>query len=91
MSPHPSLLSELESFDPTALRFLDIKHLDPASRSPRNMPNLDSTSKVLIIGAGPGGLVLAQILRNSRVPFEIFERDCGLQNRSQGWAVALIE
>ncbi len=55
------------------------------------MPSLDSSSKVLIIGAGPGGLVLAQILRNYGVSFEIFERDEGLQDRAQGWAIALIE
>ena len=55
------------------------------------MPNLDSKSKVIIVGAGPGGLVLAQILRNQGIPFELFEREEGLQNRAQGWAVALIE
>ena len=55
------------------------------------MPALDSDSKVLIVGAGPGGLVLAQILRRYSVPFELYERDEGLGDRAQGWAVALIE
>ena len=55
------------------------------------MPRLDINSKVLIVGAGLGGLVLAQILRNYGVPYEIFERDKGLHDRDQGWAVALIE
>lgn len=48
-------------------------------------------NKVLIIGAGLGGLALAQILHHHRVPFEIFERDEDPSVRKQGWAVALIE
>ena len=47
--------------------------------------------KVLIVGAGPGGLALAQILRARNVPFEIFERDAKETVRQQGWAVALVE
>lgn len=48
-------------------------------------------SKVLIIGAGLGGLVLAHILRKNKVPVEIFERDDHISSRKQGWAVALME
>ena len=55
------------------------------------MHKVDNNDIVLIIGAGPGGLVLAQILRAYGVPFEIFERDIGLHDRDQGWAVALME
>jgi 2-polyprenyl-6-methoxyphenol hydroxylase-like FAD-dependent oxidoreductase len=55
------------------------------------MPQLDRDSKVLIIGAGPGGLAFGQILRNHGVEFEIFERDSTLNDRNQGWAVALLE
>ena len=47
--------------------------------------------KVLIIGAGPGGLGFAQVLRRANIPFEIFERDDGVGNRSQGWAFSLRE
>lgn len=47
--------------------------------------------KVLIIGAGPGGLALAQILRRYNVAYEIFERDDSQRGRKQGWAVALIK
>ncbi|KAK5048000.1 hypothetical protein LTR84_006190 [Exophiala bonariae] len=47
--------------------------------------------KVLIIGAGPGGLALAQILRRHNVAYEIFERDDSQRGRKQGWAVALID
>lgn len=50
-----------------------------------------SDNKVLIVGAGLGGLVLAHILRASSVPFDIFERDTEMGQRSQGWAVALVE
>lgn len=45
--------------------------------------------KVLILGAGLGGLTLAQALRQQGVPFEIFERDESDHGRSQGWAIAL--
>lgn len=55
------------------------------------MAQTDDRHKVLIIGAGPGGLVLAQILRRHNIPFEIFERDVERNTRSQGWAVALVE
>jgi 2-polyprenyl-6-methoxyphenol hydroxylase-like FAD-dependent oxidoreductase len=44
---------------------------------------------ILIIGAGPGGLVLAQCLKWMGISFEVFEREDG--PRKQGWAVALIE
>lgn len=49
------------------------------------------SAPVLIVGAGPGGLVLAHALRKNDIPFEIFERDSIDQVRPQGWAVALHE
>ena len=55
------------------------------------MRNETNVEIVLIIGAGVGGLVLAQILHNYGVPFEIFERDEGSLTRKQGWALALVE
>lgn len=55
------------------------------------MSNFDGSGKVLIIGAGLGGLALAQILHNQDVPFELFERDEAPSARKQGWAVALVE
>ncbi|KAI1350266.1 hypothetical protein F5Y01DRAFT_326639 [Xylaria sp. FL0043] len=44
---------------------------------------------VLIIGAGLGGLTLAQTLRKQGISFEIFERDTDKNSRFQGWAIAL--
>lgn len=44
---------------------------------------------VLIIGAGLGGLSLAQSLRKQEISFEIFERDADEDARFQGWAIAL--
>lgn len=44
---------------------------------------------VLIAGAGPGGLALAQGLRKRNIPFRVFERDADDAARGQGWAVAL--
>lgn len=53
------------------------------------MTVLQPTTKILIVGSGLSGLVLAQILRGENVQFEIFERDSG--SRAQGWMIALDE
>jgi 2-polyprenyl-6-methoxyphenol hydroxylase-like FAD-dependent oxidoreductase len=55
------------------------------------MGSHDESNKVLIVGAGLGGLALAQVLHTHGVPFEIFERDAAPSARKQGWAVALVE
>jgi NADPH-dependent 2,4-dienoyl-CoA reductase/sulfur reductase-like enzyme len=55
------------------------------------MSSLDDSGKVIIIGAGLGGLALAQVLHSHGVPFELFERDRAPSARKQGWAVALVE
>jgi cation diffusion facilitator CzcD-associated flavoprotein CzcO len=44
---------------------------------------------VLILGAGIGGLTLAQALRKQGITAEVFERDTSINSRSQGWAIAL--
>ncbi|KAH8198843.1 hypothetical protein TruAng_007011 [Truncatella angustata] len=44
---------------------------------------------VLIVGAGLGGLALAQCLRKRGISFEIFERDADENSRPQGWAIGL--
>ena len=44
---------------------------------------------VLIVGAGIGGLTLAQSLRKQGISFQIFERDVDRNARFQGWAIAL--
>lgn len=44
---------------------------------------------VLIVGAGLGGLTLAQALRKHEISFEIFERDESPDARQQGWAIGL--
>jgi flavin-dependent dehydrogenase len=44
---------------------------------------------VLIVGAGVGGLSLAQSLRKQNISFEIFERDPNPDARFQGWAIAM--
>lgn len=48
----------------------------------------NNNAHVLIIGAGLGGLTLAQTLRKQNVPFTIFERDLPV-DRSQGWSLGL--
>ncbi|KAJ2972169.1 hypothetical protein NUW58_g9240 [Xylaria curta] len=44
---------------------------------------------VLIVGAGLGGLSLAQTLRKQGISYQIFERDADKNSRFQGWAIAL--
>ncbi|EAT81400.1 hypothetical protein SNOG_10901 [Parastagonospora nodorum SN15] len=44
---------------------------------------------VLIVGAGLGGLSLAQNLRKRGISFEIFERESEANARWQGWAITL--
>ena len=47
------------------------------------------TTHVLIIGAGIGGLFLAQFLRKQGISFSIFERDESPDARFPGWAIGL--
>lgn len=47
------------------------------------------TPHVLILGAGLGGLTLAQSLRKKGITFRVFERDSDPHARPQGWAIAL--
>ncbi len=51
------------------------------------MTSTEKSGKVLIVGAGVSGLLLAQILRKEGIPVEVFERDNGTRN--QGWSVGL--
>lgn len=75
-------------FSAIKLHFLNLLK---QTKQPSTMLTTMSNEKVLIIGAGPGGLALAQILRRYGIPYEIFERDDSQRGRKQGWAVALIE
>ena len=45
--------------------------------------------RVLIVGAGLGGLALAQVLKKQGVDFEIFDRDESEFSRRQGWAIGI--
>lgn len=48
-----------------------------------------SSEPILIIGAGLGGLALAQSLQQKKIPYRIFERDLQNGMRQQGWAISL--
>lgn len=48
-----------------------------------------SSLPIVIIGAGVSGLTLAQYLRKSNVPFQIFERDASISARNGGWGLTL--
>ncbi|GKT46112.1 putative FAD-dependent monooxygenase [Colletotrichum spaethianum] len=44
---------------------------------------------VIIVGAGVSGLLLAQYLRKTNVPFCVYERDTDLTTRGVGWGLTL--
>jgi 2-polyprenyl-6-methoxyphenol hydroxylase-like FAD-dependent oxidoreductase len=50
---------------------------------------MTTDKKVLIIGGGPAGLVLAHACKTHGVPFELFERDATYDVRSQGGSMML--
>lgn len=43
--------------------------------------------KVLIAGGGIAGLTLANALKTSGIPFQVFERDAFPEYRNQGWSI----
>ncbi|KAJ2963700.1 hypothetical protein NQZ79_g1295 [Umbelopsis isabellina] len=45
--------------------------------------------KVIIIGGGPAGLVLAHGLQKNGIPYEVYERDESPTSRDQGLAISL--
>jgi 2-polyprenyl-6-methoxyphenol hydroxylase-like FAD-dependent oxidoreductase len=45
--------------------------------------------KVIIVGAGTGGLCLAQGLKSSGIAVEVFERDCTPAGRLQGYRLSI--
>ncbi|KAJ5627875.1 hypothetical protein N7490_010103 [Penicillium lividum] len=49
------------------------------------------TLPVLIIGAGLGGIVLAQALRKNNIPFKLFEQDEQTNLRTQGYRIRISE
>lgn len=49
------------------------------------------TSPVLIIGAGLGGICLAQALKKNNIPFKLFEQDEHHNLRTQGYRLRIAE
>ncbi|KAH8902430.1 FAD/NAD(P)-binding domain-containing protein [Coniochaeta sp. PMI_546] len=48
-----------------------------------------TSNPILIVGSGVSGLLLAQYLRKTGRPFQIFERDMDLATRGLGWGLTL--
>ncbi|KAJ3573067.1 hypothetical protein NP233_g2672 [Leucocoprinus birnbaumii] len=51
--------------------------------------NQMSASRIAIIGGGPGGLMLARLLKLQGIPFRLFELDASSESRSQGGSLDL--
>lgn len=47
------------------------------------------TPRVAIVGAGPGGLCLAQGLKKHGLRFDVFERDHAVNSRTQGYRIRI--
>src|SRR5215469_17397772 len=45
--------------------------------------------KVIIVGAGTGGLCLAQGLKSDNIAFDVFERDYSPTDRLQGYRLSI--
>ena len=54
------------------------------------MQNTQTSNKVIIIGAGLGGLTLAQGLKKAGILFHVYERDPTADFRSQGYRIRII-
>jgi ribulose 1,5-bisphosphate synthetase/thiazole synthase len=76
------MLNASDNSSTSSFFFICLAHLCSALQASVSM-------HVLIVGAGIGGLTLAQTLRKQGISFEIFERDEDQNARFQGWAIAL--
>ncbi|KAF5574406.1 FAD NAD(P)-binding domain-containing protein [Fusarium pseudocircinatum] len=50
-----------------------------------------TTLPVILIGAGVGGLAMAQFLHKTRVPFHVYEADPSLTARRQGYRIRIAD
>ncbi|HIH2644050.1 TPA: NAD(P)-binding protein, partial [Burkholderia cenocepacia] len=44
---------------------------------------------VAIVGAGLGGLALAQALKQAGIAFDVYERDAAIDSRRQGYRIRI--
>jgi 2-polyprenyl-6-methoxyphenol hydroxylase-like FAD-dependent oxidoreductase len=55
------------------------------------MNTMDKKINVAIIGAGLGGLALAQGLKKNNISFRVFEKDIAVNSRTQGYRIRIDE
>ncbi|MFH9087840.1 FAD-dependent oxidoreductase [Streptomyces sp. NPDC017673] len=80
-APHGHILYK------TVLTVLPTGPALPGAHEPKENPMPRKAFKVLVIGAGLGGLTLAQGLRRQGIDVEVFERDVTPVDRSQGFRI----
>lgn len=49
----------------------------------------DNLGRIIVVGAGPGGLTLARILQLHGIDVKVYERECSINSRSQGGTLDL--
>ena len=85
-SDHDAPVSDPASTDGTPT-LTDVQLNTP--NGTQSKPTAFSGNPVLIVGAGIGGLCLAQALKKSGIEFQVFERDPALDYRPQGYRLKI--